>query len=147
MAGEIVQVGTVLETGLMGFDYANLFLTNVTGPGREADQSEVKDSDQGATRTRFFKNPRRTIKLAGLIPASDANDTEYKWALALKPGDIVVLDTNTTTSPGLTALLRLDEKWRIVSIDEFEHGESGQDGIRFGFTAVREDSMATAYDA
>ncbi len=144
-AGDIVQVGTVLETGLMGFAYSNLFLTVVNGPKREADQSDSKDGTHASTQTKFFKNPRRTISLSGLIPASDANDTEYKWALALKPGDIVALDTDTTA--GLTAALRVDEKWRVVSVDAFDHGETQGDGVRFGFTAVREDSMATAYDA
>jgi len=146
-AGDLVQYGTVIETGLVGMTSPRVSTTilmqiqSYAGPTREADKSEIKDIDQGATRTKIFKNPRRTIKCSGIIlrAAGIAGaHTEYAAWLALKPGDEVLVNTATAD----VYANRTDEAFQVETVDPPEMGE---DGIRVGFTAVREDSMAATY--
>jgi len=139
-AGDMVQVGTVLDVGVKGLTYANIFIVSYTGPKRVADASEIKDADQGATRTRFFKNPRREITITGLVPNAASNSAEYLVLLALKPGDEILLNT-AGTIPGS----RSNEAWCVTDAPALEHGEAQGDGIRVSVSAVREDSMAATY--
>lgn len=146
-AGDLVQVGTVIETGLVGLTSPRVSTTvlmqiqSYNGPTRDADKTEIKDIDQGATRTKIFKNPRRMIKCSGLIlraAGTSGAHTEYAAWMALKPGDEVLVNTATAD----VYATRTDEAFLVEAVDPPEYGP---DGIKVGFTAVREDSMASTY--
>lgn len=138
MAGELVQTGTLLEVGLAGISYANFEVQSISGPIRTADKSESKDAAEGATRTRFFKNPRRSITITGLVK-NDGSRTELAAIEALKPGDLILL---ATAGPFGT---RTNENWITEDMPTFERGEAQGDGVRCSITATREDSMAATY--
>ena len=74
-AGDLVQKGTAVTVGFGGNTNANLIMTGVTESVGEADMASIP-SEQGADITNIFTNPRKRIRLSGVLLNVASNGAE-----------------------------------------------------------------------
>ncbi len=76
-AGDLVQKGTSVTVGFGSNTNANLIMQAVTESVGEADMSSIA-GEQGADITNLFSNPRKSIRLTGVLLNAASNDAELK---------------------------------------------------------------------
>ena len=76
-AGDLVQKGTSVTVGFNGNTNTNLIMQAVSETVGEADMKSIQ-SVQGADVTNIFTNPRKRIRLSGVLLNAATNDAELK---------------------------------------------------------------------
>ncbi len=76
-AGDLVQKGTSVTVGFGSNTNANLIMQAVSESVGEADMKSIP-GEQGADITNIFQNPRKTIRLTGVLLNAASNDAELK---------------------------------------------------------------------
>lgn len=134
-AGDIVQVGVQHEQAVGGMVWTKMTVQEVTGPGKQADVREVRDT-RNAVVTRVYTNPGQTLRVRGFI--IDTTHAELAVFEALKPGDVVVANS------GGTFASRTDQKYLVADTPEIDRGAAE---TVVTLNLLREDSLAAAIDA
>ena len=75
--GDLVQKGTSVTVGFNGDTNTNLVMQAVAETLGEADMKSIA-SVQGADITNIFTNPRKRIRLSGVLLNAASNDAELK---------------------------------------------------------------------
>jgi hypothetical protein len=121
-AGDLVQKGTSVTVGFNGNTNANLIMQAVTESVGEADMKTVA-GEQGAAITNIFTNPRKRVRLAGVLLNTGGLEAEIK---AIR--DLIVGSTISVNSVN-------------CMVDETPTIEFGAEEARVSIVAVKEDSM------
>jgi len=87
-AGDLVQKGTSVTVGFNSNTNANLQMQAVTESVGEADLKPIL-GEQGAAVTNLFTNPRKRIRLQGVLLDASSNGTELAAVRALIIGSTV----------------------------------------------------------
>ncbi|MFH1603758.1 MAG: hypothetical protein ABIH03_07610 [Pseudomonadota bacterium] len=124
-AGDLVQTGTAVEVGFNSYTNTNLIMEAVVLELGDADVKPIK-GEQNATVTKIITDPRDRIELRGIIKAAA---TELATIIAMSVGSILTVN---------------NVKYFLAAAPRVE---MGPEEARCTLTAVREDSMASTYDA
>lgn len=121
-AGDLVQKGTSVTVGFNGDTNTNLVMQAVAETLGEADMKSIA-SVQGADITNIFTNPRKRIRLSGVLLNAASNDAELKavrdWIIG------TTLSVNSVNS----------------MIIESPVIEQSAEEMRVTVTVIKEDSM------
>ncbi len=96
-AGDLVQKGTVIITGFSGNTHTNLIMSAAEETTGDATVKTIK-SEQGAAATHLITNPRRAVRLTGVLKGAALTTVR-----ALKMGDVVTLTHAKTAGSVATA--------------------------------------------
>lgn len=121
-AGDLVQKGTSVTVGFGSNTNANLIMQAVGESVGEADMKEIA-GEQGAAITNLFTNPRKRIRLTGVLLDTGGLAAEIK---AVR--DLIVGSTISINSVN-------------CMVDETPVIEFGAEEARVSIVAVKEDSM------
>ena len=121
-AGDLVQKGTSVTVGFNGNTNTNLIMQAVSETVGEADMKSIA-SAQGADVTNIFTNPRKRIRLSGVLLNAATNDAELK----------AVRDWIVGTTLSVNAV--------NCMIVESPTIEQSAEEMRVTVTVVKEDSM------
>ena len=121
-AGDLVQKGTSVTVGFGSNTNANLIMQAVGESVGEADMKEIA-GEQAAAVTNLFTNPRKRIRLTGVLLDTGGLAAEIK---AVR--DLIVGSTISINSVN-------------CMVDESPVIEFGAEEARVSIVAVKEDSM------
>ena len=121
-AGDLVQKGTAVTVGFGTNTNANLIMQTVTESVGEADQNSIK-SEQAADITNIYTNPRKRIRLNGVVLNTGGAGAELAAIRALIVGSTVSVNSVN------------------CMVIESPVIEMGAEEARVSLSVIKEDSM------